>query len=68
MGGDERTGDFEKFARYFKQPTERGYDPTKHIPMGYRVLGIPRRNEKTVSGTAQRARAAQPSSAKPAAD
>lgn len=59
MGGDERISDFQAFGKYFKRPTERGFDPTKHIPMGYQVLGIPRRNEKTVSGTAQRQRAAQ---------
>lgn len=59
MGGDERTHEFQEFKRYFKQPTARDYDPSKHIPLGYQVISIPRQNQRTVSGTAQRARAAQ---------
>ena len=58
MGG-ERAQEFEKLGRYFKRPGERGYDASKHIPMGYHILGIPRRDQKTVSGTAQRQRAAR---------
>jgi nicotinic acid mononucleotide adenylyltransferase len=58
VGGD-RVEAFEGFASYFKRVDARGYDASKHIPMEYHVVGVPRRDIKTVSGTAQRQRAAQ---------
>ena len=57
--GADRAEAFQAFGSYFKQPTSRGFDPSKHIPLAYHVVSVPRRDIKTVSGTVQRQRAAQ---------
>lgn len=53
--GSDRVDEFQRFARYFRSPSAKDFNPTMHIPLGYHVVTLPRIT--AISATIQRAHA-----------